>query len=354
MAKSRVTQSQLAAELGVAQSTVARALAGDKSINSRTRMRVAKAKKKYGYRPSILAKGLLGQRTHTLGVLLKRYEPNHMTVFGGIEQEAGRRGYSVMLAISGSDSDKERDKVNSLLDRAVEGLIVETIGPNEDVYRSCVEASHPVVFFEKGYAEFASGVLRDEEHAGRIMTEYLASLGHRRIAYIGDNCNTTLSASVRGYNQALEAAGIPPDSKLAAEVKPLAEVPPGENRWWVRENGATAAEHLLSLESPPTAIVVAGSELAVGVLDVARMRGLNVPRDLSVGDLYGGYLSERLVPKLTEVSFPLREMGMLLANKVIGQLESPGMFAERLAFIHGELVVGDSTGPVCDSSRSDP
>ena len=119
MAKSRVTQSQLAAELGVAQSTVARALAGDKSINSRTRMRVAKAKKKYGYRPSILAKGLLGQRTHTLGVLLKRYEPNHMTVFGGIEQEAGRRGYSVMLAISGSDSDKERDKVNSLLDRAV-------------------------------------------------------------------------------------------------------------------------------------------------------------------------------------------------------------------------------------------
>jgi LacI family transcriptional regulator len=162
---------------------------------------------------------------------------------------------------------------------------------------------------------------------------HLLELGHRRIAQItGPRGWVATEDRRRGYHAALAAAGILPDPALEVESEP--EIDPGRQ----------AAEMLLDLPEPPTAIFAFNDNIAVGAIQAAHARGLQVPDDLSVVGFDDVENATIVTPKLTTVRQPLAEMGQIAVSLLNRLLER-----RRFETLHVELavrlVVRDSTAP---------
>jgi LacI family transcriptional regulator len=168
---------------------------------------------------------------------------------------------------------------------------------------------------------------------GLAATQHLLSLGHRRVAYIGGPAMAVCNqARMHGYRAAMEAEG--------AQV-PDAYVRPGEFTYGTGLLGATA---LLGLQEPPTAIFAGNDEIAIGVIEAARTRGLRVPEDLSVVGFDDTSLAEMASPPLTTVRQPLREMGGAALRTALRLANGEKVESHHIE-LATELVVRASTAP---------
>jgi LacI family transcriptional regulator len=166
---------------------------------------------------------------------------------------------------------------------------------------------------------------------GLAATEHLTSLGHRRIGFVaGPPALLCSRARLDGYRAALDAAGIPMDEAL---------VRPGD---FYHESGFIGAGELMDLREPPTAVFAASDQMAFGVYEALRRRGLRVPDDVSVVGFDDLPEARWASPPLTTVRQPLTEMGMLAARTVLrlARGEQPDSPRVELAT---DLVVRDST-----------
>ena len=162
---------------------------------------------------------------------------------------------------------------------------------------------------------------------------HLLELGHRRIAQItGPRGWVATEDRRRGYQAALAAAGILPDSAL--EVDSIPEIEPGR----------AAAESLLDLREPPTAIFAFNDNIAIGAVQAARARGLSVPRDLSIVGFDDIEHTTIVTPQLTTVRQPLAEMGRMAVSILVRLLEKQRSETLRVE-LATRLVVRESTAP---------
>ena len=169
---------------------------------------------------------------------------------------------------------------------------------------------------------------------GKAATEHLLELGHERIAFLGGPSAAECSvARLHGYLAALRARGSP------SRPEYLFDGP------FNRESGAKAARTVLELDEPPTAIFAASDTIALGVLEVARQRGLRVPEDLSLVGFDGTPLAEQTLPRLTSVAQPLQEMGRVALRRVL-RLAGGEQLSSAHMELATELVVRDSTAPL--------
>ncbi|MDF2747000.1 MAG: LacI family transcriptional regulator [Propionibacteriaceae bacterium] len=168
---------------------------------------------------------------------------------------------------------------------------------------------------------------------GLTATQHLISLGHRRIAYLGSNAAFAYNqARMHGYRAGLEAEGI--------------NVPTG----YVRnvgsrfEDGLAGGGALFGLSKPPTAVFAVTDECAAGVMEAARARGLQVPKDLSVVGFDDTQITRLLSPPLTSVHQPLREMGVMALRTAL-RLAAGETIDSHHVELATELVVRSSTAP---------
>ncbi len=343
----RVTQADIARELGVAVSTVQRALADSPKISEKTKKQVWTIAEKYNYKPNFLANAFAKRKTNMIGVVLGKYAINHMEVFASIEQEANRRGYNVILTITDYDEESEHQKVQQMLEHSVDGLIIASANPMWEMYHQLMKSKFPVVFFAPFKdIPFAPSVTYDREYANRIATEYLISLGHKRIGFVDVDSSYIVPRPIRGYFDVMEEAGFPVDEKYIYYVKPYPNTPKGENKLIIYENGLLAGEYLFSLDPLPTGIVVEGDALAAGIIGSAHKFGIQIPEDVSIVSSKAGKLLSQLTPRVTGVAEPHHQMGRLLAKRLIDMIEDPDVPVERLSVLRGELVVRESTAPL--------
>jgi LacI family transcriptional regulator len=173
-------------------------------------------------------------------------------------------------------------------------------------------------------------------HGARSATEHLISLGHRRIAVISGRPNWVASIDrLAGYQAAMASAGLPIDPDLIYHSD------------WQIEGGIAGARHLLDLPDPPTAIFAFNDNMAIGVMQVARERGLQIPCDLSVVGVDDIEMTECLAPPLTTVRQPLREMGRVACGLLMRLIEGQEVEAARLDLAN-RLIARESTGPPRD------
>ncbi len=345
----RVTQADIADELGVAVSTVQRALANSSRISEKTKRKVWNLAEKYGYKPSVIANAFARRKTNMIGVILGRHAINHMEVFAAIEQEANRAGYNVLLGITDYNEENEHQKVLQMVEHSVDGLIIASANPLWDMYNQLVESGTAVVFFMPRFdIPFAPSVMYDREYANRIATEHLISLGHRTIAFVDadSDCESARAKPIRGYLDAIARAGINVDERYIYYVKPRSDVPAGENRLIIYENGFLAGEYLFSMNPRPSGIVVEGDELAAGLIGAARKFDVRIPEDVSIVSSKAGKLLSQLTPRVSGVAEPHYQMGRLLTKRVIDMIESPNSPIERISILKGELILRESTKKV--------
>ncbi|MGB7265171.1 MAG: LacI family DNA-binding transcriptional regulator [Terracidiphilus sp.] len=317
----------------VSHPTVSRALQNSPLVNAQTAAKIRKIAVETGYRASAVARGLVTRRTRTIGLVVTTVDdPFAGEVACGIEQAANDHGHAVFLANSNADPERERQVVQALAERRVDGIVVTSSRVGALYLPLLKELNVPIVLVNDQYpGEFVHSVMIENVEGARAAVEHLIGLGHRRIAYVGDRSGYHSDAErLEGYKQALAAAGIEFVAALAVK---------GDSR---PEGGIEAVDALLSLAVPPTAICCYNDMTALGAMRAVRARGLRVPEDVSVTGFDDLFFAAYLQPPLTTVRQPMRKMGQMAMENLL-KLMSGEESVEQIR-VETELIVRGSTG----------
>ena len=336
----RTTITDVAAEAGVSISTVSLVMNGKGAVADATRSRVRTAATRLGYTPSRTARGLAAGRTGNVGFVLRedhfrRSEPFYTRVFLGAEFEARRRGVYVLLATV-PDRYSADDAPRFLQEHTVDGVVVA--GRVDDAFLEALGRSG-IPFVLADYAwKGAASVQLDNEGGARLVAEHLTAQGHTHVAFLGaDDGHPSMAARCHGFASAMATLGHGLPNDRIVTGTDAAD----------RPTGARAAARLLDRPDRPTAIFCANDALALGLLDAARQRGLEVPANLAVvgfDDVEGAALA---TPPLTTVRVYKEQLGEvalgLMAEQITTDASSTGTArfdrAASVTRIATELVV---------------
>ena len=306
------TLSDVAARAGVSVSAVSRVLSNDPAsrVSDETRDRIRLAATEVGYRPNFAGRALKLARTEVLALVVPDVtNALFAELTRGVEDAAISRGYTVLLGRS-EDMQPGGVMFDRLLGEGrVDGVILQP-RDGQDLVELAGILTHeaPVVTIHER-VEATSSVLIPDADASRIAVDHLVELGHTRIGFIGGLSNSsTARRRAEGYREALAAAGgtLDPDLITWIGYRP--------------EDGRAALDQLLDLAAPPTAVVVANVNAAIGVLAQARARNLRVPEDLSVVAIHDAWTAEHTWPPLSCVRMPLYELGRTAVGALVSAI----------------------------------
>jgi LacI family transcriptional regulator len=304
----------VARRAGVASITVSRALTGHAPVSAATRARIEAAIRELKYVPNVLARGLKGRSTRTLGLVVTDVtNPFFTLVARGVEDAAHEAGYSVILCNSDRSAAREALYLEVLHSKQVDGLVLTPIGRRELILQWHRE--RPVCLIDRtlrglGWRKVGMDLVRaDSVEGARALVDHLLGHGHRRIGLVnGPLVISTARDRREGYRRALAAAGVAADRAL--ERHGLFSFPVGE------EMGAD----LLAARPRPTAIFAGNPLLAIGVMAAAQKHGLHVPDDLALATFDGVPQLEAVLPFFTAAVQPAYQMGQRAARQLLERL----------------------------------
>lgn len=337
----RVTIKQVAREAGVSTQTVSRVINERPDVAPETRQRVLEVIDRLGYRPNVLARSLIHQRSHTLGVVtagLNYIGPSR--TLNGITDKAAEMGYTLLLKELPSFRYFDvASIIDELLARQVDGIIwaVQEVADNRQGFDEGLADLHaPIVFLTMKERPGYNIVAVDNYLGGRIATEHLVALGHRCIGHIsGPLVWWEARERKRGWEDVLAEAGIETERRCWVEGM------------WSSRSGERAIRQLLEQKPDLTAVFTANDQMALGVLLHAHRQGMRVPDDLAVVGFDGIPESAYFWPPLTTVDHDQQDLGCRAVVEVVKAIELQQMGEEvpepRNMLIQPELVVREST-----------
>lgn len=337
-----VTMSDIAARAGTTESVVSVTLNGAKSktmrVGAATRARVLQAAEELGYKRDPRASALATGRNYVIGVMLPHShsfavpDPFYSLVTAGVASAAKSRGYNLMLYTAVAE--EEGDRAAAQIDRRIDGLILVMPPDGTPIVEECHRQGIATVALLQNPDIAPLTVNSDDYEGGRLATQHLLDLGHRRIAHLlGRPDIHTSSARYRAYVDTLLAAGIFPDPDLVAA---------GGFDHAIGRN-ATRGLLNLSAEKRPTAIFAANDLSARGAMDAIEEAGLRVPDDISVVGYDDTWYASLTYPPLTSVCMNIDAMGQRAAELLISQIE--GQIREGHPVLPVSLTVRHSSGP---------
>lgn len=340
--RKRVTIKQVAQEAGVSTQTVSRVTNDRPDVAPETRRRVLEVIERLGYQPSALARSLIRQRSHTLGVVTAGLEyvgPSH--TLSGITEQAEAMGYSLLLKeLPEFDTSDVEPILNALLARQVDGIIwaVAEVSDNRDWLADRLnDLPVPIVFLTMHQRPDLSIVSIDNYLGGRIATEYLLKQGYRHIGHVAGPLEWWESRQRKaGWQNALLDAGIRVSEDQSLE---------GD---WSSESGEKTIRQLLGQYREMDAVFVANDQMALGVLQVTCRRGLKVPQDLAVVGFDGIPEAAYYWPPLTTVKQNLHRLGCIAVEQALRAIEASqepkGVYEPETILLKPRLIIRESAG----------
>jgi DNA-binding LacI/PurR family transcriptional regulator len=341
MKKGTVTIKDLAQELNISPSTVSRALADNPLVKPSTRKAVKELAKQYNYQPNFTALSLRSNKTKTLGIIIPQIVHEFFAlVIRGIEDYAYANGYNVIISSTQESFEREVIDANALLTGRVDGLLacISRTTDNYDHFKQYEERNIPLVFFDCICDDINTyKVVIDDFNAGYTATKHLIDVGCKKIAYIGGPINLIINQDrFRGYQKALEDAGITYEEKLATHCIS------GDFH-----DGMKTSMEIIDRESIDG--LFAGTDmLAIGAMKNIKSKGLNIPNDVAVVGFSNWSISEIYEPSLTTIDQPGYEMGYKAAELLIDKIQKPaGESGTKKAYetivLQTELIVRESS-----------
>lgn len=328
-----VTIAMIARLAGVSVPTVSRVINGRSDVAPQTRERVEELLTRHGYRrrpPSRRpSSGLIDLVFNDLD------SPWAVEIIRGVEDVAHAGGTGTVVSAIHRRTSAAKQWLDNMRARSTEGVIFVTSMVAPPLQAELRRLNIPVVIVDPaGVAPQEAPTIGATNWAGSLRAnQYLLGLGHRRIGFIAGPPQLMCSrARMDGYRAALDAAGIAIDDAL---------IRPGN---FYHEAGYAGGTQLLGLPDPPTAIFASSDQMALGVYEAVRKRGLRVPDDVSVVGFDDLPEVRWCSPPLTTIRQPLAEMGMLAARTVLRLANGEKIESPRVE-LATELVVRDSAGP---------
>ena len=331
-AKSPVTTHDVAKRAGVSQPTVSLVLSRNPKarVAPKTRERVLSAARELGYRPNLLAQGLVRRRSYSLGLVVPDLrDPFFADVASGAERVAAEAGYALLLCDRHGNGAARH--LEALRSRQIDGVIIDASAAA--ALGAAALDGLDVVLIDQPDGAWP-GVASDAEAAGRVAAEHLMSLGHARFAFMGPAADVhTFRMRERGFVVALRDAGIP----LASEAMRRGPA--------TVTGGMDAMRALLALPDRPTAIFCANDLMALGAHKTCAQRHVAIPADISIVGCDDIEMARLVTPELTTVAVPAREIGARAARLLVGNRTAPGARHARSKLLPVRLMVRGSSGP---------
>jgi DNA-binding LacI/PurR family transcriptional regulator len=327
-----VSIKDIAKEAGVSPSTVSRALNDHPHIRDETKAYIQELAKTMGYVPSVLARGLVAQRTASIGVAITDLaDPYYARLLLGIEDAATAYQYQVVLSSYYRDPDRELAIVHDFHMRRLDGIII-TGSETEGSYLSTEKKFFmPIVLVNRPNYPFSVSV--DRFLGAQKIVEHLIDLGHCRIAHISEGADyRDKSRRLNGYLSTLRKHNLEIDDNLIAD---------GDGG--IR-GGIHAVVQLLDLSEPPTAIFCFNDLTAIGAINALRQRGYEVPRDMSVAGYDDLEMAAYYYPALTTVRQQTYQLGKIAVNMLLELINSNDDVAPEV--VEPKLIVRQSTALV--------
>lgn len=332
----RSSLATLSAHLGLSAAAISRVLNGApaaKAIPKVTQDRIFAAAKHFNYQPNAVARSLRHGRSMTIGVLVPEVSDGYTTlVLSGLEQGLLQAGYVYFLISHHHRAELIERAQTMFVERSVDGIVaIDTI--------FSVRTQLPTVFVScPDEQEGVTNIVLNHRHAAELAFDHLTGLGHRKIAIIkGQNFSSDSEPRWQAIRHAAAKARISLDTKLIAQLE--GDAPS-------HEPGYFAAQRLLASNTPFTALFTFNDVSAIGAIRALREAGLRVPQDVSVVGFDDVQSAAFQNPGLTTVRQPLRTMGTLAAETVVGHIMAGGEHPpNKHLMIDPELIVRESTCP---------
>jgi LacI family transcriptional regulator len=331
-----VTIKDVAEHLGVSHSTVSRALNDRRHISEEMKARVRQAAAELGYVVNAGARTLRSAESNLIGLIVPDVGSELFTAAAkALAARCFRAGYQLVLCVHEDDPEIELRHVEALRQARALGVVIIPTPGVLDQTAALLKATSVVQFSRYSPKIDAPSVTLDGAHGVATAVAHLASLGHRRIAYVGlPDDRSTGWDRLAGYRQGLERIGVAFDPGLVRLGATLLEY------------GRSAMASLLQLDPRPTAVVFGSADLTHGGVEACRRAGVRVPQDLSVVG-YGDPAWFKLIgPGLTTVAVVTGEMAeaaiLQLLRKIAG---GPDEAAASIA-LEPHLILRESTAPL--------
>lgn len=327
----------VARQAGVSTATVSRALRGLPSVSEATRASVLAVAADLGYVVSRSASRLATGRTQAVAVISPFMERWFFgQAIAAIEEELRQNDFDALLIGLRHPVDGRREAfVPGTLRGRVDAIVVLTLPLTGTELDGIRRLNLPTVYVGAAVAG-AMSVRIDDMAVARCATEHLLDLGHTQIAYVGGDPHQPINFTAPADRRAGWMAAL---RDRAVEPEPAYDIP----GLFTAAGGLAAGEALLSLPSPPTAVFAASDEMALGVLAAARLRGLSVPRDLSVVGVDGHEMGT--LQGLTTVVQPVAQQGTQAARMVLEALRGESSRRGEHVVVPVHLEVRTTTGP---------
>jgi len=320
----RPTIKEVASMAGVSTQTISRVLNERPDVSPETRKRVQEIIKELGYRPSALARSLIRQRSHTLGIViagLRYLGPSR--VLSGIAAAAEEAGYSLLLQELPQFDENDIEPIfEALLSRHVDGIIwaVPQVGENRAwINHSALELSVPLVYLTMEPQTDISVVAIDNYQGGRMAMSHLLEQGYRNIGHISGPLDWWEARQrMAAWKDSLLDAGLDASDKFCVEGN------------WSPVSGALAIEKLFDQYPEVDAIFAGNDQTALGAIHFANQKGLRIPEDLGIVGFDNIAESAFFSPSLTTIDQDQYNIAQLAVEEIIKIIDAEWQGIEQV------------------------
>ena len=336
--RKEVTIYDIAKALNLSASTVSRGLRGQTVIRKDTRRRITDTAVAMGYQQNTFARNLRKNRSNTIGVILPRLNSSFQSsVVAGIENEASKRGFNLIISQSRESVENEKTNVSTMFNSRVDGLLVSLASNTENLahFDRFLKKRIPVVLFDRvmGNPECECvKVVIDNEQAGYEAVQHLIEQGCKRILFLGGNLKSNVYHDrYLGYKRALDEHGLPNDGELTL-VDNLDE-----------GSGKRTVEKMLLMKDRPDGIFAVNDTSAVAIICMLKEVGIKVPEDVAVIGFNDVFISRISDPSLTTVHYPGEEIGEIAASTLIEMLDNDKPVIPKTIVLNHKLIIRKSS-----------
>jgi DNA-binding LacI/PurR family transcriptional regulator len=334
----KATLEVVAREAGVSRATVSRVVNGGQRVDPRTLRNVERAIERLGYSPNRAARSLVTRRSDSIGLVIPEPtarlfgDPFFPRLVRGISETLSARDLQLVLLAPQSRADENRLR-SYLTSGHVDGALLVSLHADDPLPGYLVSANIPVVVGGRPPDGLSiSYVDMDNVNGARAAVQHLIAIGRRHIATVaGPRDMAAATDRLRGYREALSAAGIKHDARLEVGAD------------FDQDLAHQRVAQLLAQHPEIDAIFAASDPMALGVLQALRAAGRTVPDDVAVVGFDDSAVAQAAEPPLSSVRQPIEEMGREMTRLLIDSLAPKGRVARRL-ILATELVVRASSG----------
>lgn len=328
-----ITIKDVAKAANVSVATVSRVLNKHSNVSDETVEKVNRVMDRLGYSPNTLGRDLRKSETKRILAITAGTEQSfYSDVLKGMDEAALAQGYDILIATTHDAPEHEMHLLKMLMSHSVDGAVLLGAKQDSATISKLAENNSIALCLERMEGCSVLTVSIDNVKAGRDAVNYLISKGSTRIGLISTEARSQSSVDrEKGYRLALEEHGIPYDESLVYFGS------------YECESGITGCKYLLGLEDPPTAIFSVSDMIAMGAMNYAISKGINIGRDLLFFGFDNIAYSHIFVPHLSTVEQPCYLQGKLVIEKLIGNMRS-AIPDKSVYLLPHSLVLRESTG----------